>query len=74
MITELIRKDGTQVDAYTLPHTDAGLEHCLILVPSLRKAGYKTFLREENILGWAVYLVLAFPPKRPNRKERGASL
>lgn len=74
MLVEVIRKDGTQVDCFTLPLTTAGLEHCLILTRSLRAAGFKTFLREDTISKFPVYVVLAFPPKRPNRKERGASL
>jgi len=68
------RKDGTHVDAYTMPRTDEGLEIAFDLTPGLRKTGYKTRLCEEELCGFPVYTLVAFPPKRPNRKERGASL
>ena len=69
-----LRKDGTHVDVHTLPFTPEGLEIAFDITPGLRKAGYKTLLREDELCGFPVYTLLAFPPKRPNRKERGALL
>lgn len=69
-----VRKDGVVVETYTMPFTFEGLAIAYDITPGLRKAGYKTRLLETTLCGFPVYTLIAFPPKRPNRKERGASL
>lgn len=62
-----------QNELYNLPFTDRGLEIVFEITLGLRRAGYKTRLvidRSSDV----VYTVVATPPKRPNRKARGAIL
>jgi hypothetical protein len=61
-------------DLYTLPYTAEGLEIFYDITPGLRRAGYKTRVVTRTLCGVKVYTLIAVPPKRPNRKERGAIL
>lgn len=59
---------------YILPYTESGLTTVLEITPGLRKAGYRTFLREIVIAGVTCYNLIAIPRPRPNRKARGCYL
>jgi hypothetical protein len=61
-------------DTFTFPFTDAGLALAWDLTSGLRKAGYTTRLVERTLCGFKVYTLLATPPRRPTRRERGAIL
>jgi hypothetical protein len=58
--------------ACTLPATVAGLELALSQTLMLRRTGHKTRLVERTISGFPVLTVVATPPRRPTRRERGA--
>lgn len=55
----------------TLPPTISGLDLAITRTLALRRAGYKTRLAERVICGFPVISVVATPPARPSRKERG---
>jgi hypothetical protein len=61
---------------YILPHTEAGLEAILGLTVSLRRVGFRTRMGETKVghSNTHVYVMVAVPKKRPNRKERGCVL
>jgi hypothetical protein len=58
-------------DTYTLPDTPDGAALAFNLSVSLRKAGYKTFMRPETLGRFAVLVLYVTPAKRASRKERG---
>jgi hypothetical protein len=60
---------------YTFPDNVAGLEAALETTLSLRRFGFKTRLAHRQLTRMTtVVTVVATPPKRPNRKERGCYL
>lgn len=61
-------------DIYTFPTDIAGLAASIETTLSLRRAGYKTRLVERVFSRTNVITVVATPPRRPTRRERGASL
>lgn len=59
---------------YTFPDTTHGIKLAWDTAVSLRRHGFKTRLATRQWGVFTVHTVIATPPKRPNRKERGASL
>jgi len=59
---------------HTFPDTVAGLELAWQVSVSRRRNGWRTRLATRQWGAFTVHTVVAVPPKRPNRKERGASL
>lgn len=57
-----------------VPPTASGLELILINTLALRRAGFKTRLAERLICGFPVLSIVATPPARPTRAERGCNL
>jgi hypothetical protein len=62
------------VDRFTFADSVTGLEHALVVTLSLRRAGFKTRLVTSTLAGFTLHTVVSTPPKRPNRKARGAEL
>lgn len=58
----------------TLPDTHAGVGLAWDVTISLRRTGFRTRLATRQWGACRVHTVVAVPPKRPTRKERGASL
>jgi hypothetical protein len=56
---------------HTFPNTAEGLEFAFDLTQSLRRVGFKTRLVERTMGRFDVVTVVATPPVRPSRKERG---
>jgi hypothetical protein len=56
---------------YTFADNVAGLTQAWETTLSLRRAGFKTRLATRQIAQTTVQTVVATPPKRPNRKQRG---
>jgi hypothetical protein len=62
-------------DHYTFPDNVAGLVAALETTLSLRLSGFKTRVVHRQLTRMTtVFTVVATPPKRPNRKERGCYL
>jgi len=59
---------------YTFPDTVAGLEAAFERTLTLRHFGFKTRLATRVFGHTTVQTVVATPPKRPNRKDRGCYL
>jgi hypothetical protein len=55
----------------TLPPTGSGLLLAISTTLALRRAGYKTRLAEREISGFPVISIVATPPARLSRTERG---
>lgn len=68
------QKDGTTHDRYTFADNVTGLLHAWETTLSKRRAGLKTYLELSHVANTDLATVVAVPPKRPNRKERGAIL
>ena len=62
------------VEHYTFADSVAGLARAFSTTLSLRRAGFKTRLVTRRIAGFVVHTVIATPPKRATRKERGCSI
>ena len=58
-------------DLFTFPDTESGLSVAWDTTIALRRAGFKTRLAERQMSGYTVHTVVATPPVRPTRKERG---
>ena len=59
---------------FTFPDTVEGLEHALHTTLTLRHFGFKTRLATRELSRFIVHTVVAEPPTRPNRRERGCNL
>lgn len=73
------QKDGTMHERYTFGDNIKGLQGAWDITESLRRAGYRTHLEHCHVEHCHVahtdlVIVVAIPPKRPNRKARGAIL
>jgi hypothetical protein len=58
-------------ELYTFADTAEGLGHAWDMTISLRRAGFKTRLKNRHVSHTNVVTVVAGRPIRPNRKERG---
>lgn len=65
-------------DRYTFADSTTGLEHALEVTLVNRRYGYKTRLvTHTQTVGketYTLHTVIATPPARPNRAERGCTL
>ncbi len=59
---------------HTFPDTSTGIKLAWDTTLSFRRHGFTTRLATRQWRTFTVHTVIATPPKRPNRKERGASL
>jgi hypothetical protein len=55
----------------TVPPTMSGLRLAISTTLSLRRHGYKTRLAERKLSGFTVLSVVATPPARLSRTQRG---
>jgi hypothetical protein len=60
-----------EVDHYTFADSTNGLEFAWATSVHLRRFGYKTRLATRQWGRFTVYTVIATPPPRPTRAERG---
>lgn len=61
-------------ERYTFADSETGLEHAFSLTLSLRAFGFRTRLVTREYKGFTLHTVVATPPRRATRRERGCSL
>jgi len=61
-------------DRYTFADTVEGLLYALETTLTKRAYGFRTYLETHEIGHTVVHTVVAVPPPRPNRAERGCAL
>ena len=61
-------------ERYTFSNEPAGLTLALYTTLRLRRHGFRTRLATRQWGKFTVHTVLAMPPTRPSRAERGANL
>ena len=61
-------------ERYTFPHTEAGVLLAFEQTLSLRAGGFRTRVLEHAIRGFPVVTLIAQPPARASRTERGCNV
>lgn len=61
-------------DRYIFPATASSVHLIAVNTRALRKAGFKTRLVEDTYKGHELLVLIATPPMRPTRKERGCNV
>lgn len=71
-ITEFFFGELNMTERFMFAYSDAGLVHSLEQTLTLRKFGFRTFMRLQRIGIFTLIVVHAIPRPRPTRKERCA--